>query len=173
MIKEKRFIDIRKPKTNTAIILVGGMGVDTKGFSESVFSDCHIYDDVNERSFDIDIRKRDSDNKPNIVIVDWVKDGIDFINCISWLKRMEYVPENIHLVWIKGDVENALKQNHGIHTDDVVRESYDLLVKLFADIRSGAIPLEGRFDGDVWFVDGDSDTRVKTSGVSIDTSIVS
>ena len=167
--KQITFSDVQYPKYNTAIIVVGGVGTDKQSVINKLSGEWAILNDETEKTIREEIREADPEKKPNIVITDWVEDISDFINCTFVLTyKMGYDVINIHLVWKIEDVQVAMEQkpiseDKGM-SDAVIKSSYYMIDKLCNDIIEGKLSLEKNFDGDIWYIEDDSEILIKNSG---------
>ena len=167
--KQITFSDVQYPKYNTAIIVVGGVGTDKQSVIDKLSGDWAILNDETEKTIREEIRKADPEKKPNIVITDWVEDVSDFINCTFVLTHIKgYEVIDIHLVWKIEDVQVAMEQKpiseDKSMSDALIKSSYYMIDKLCNDINEGILSLDQKFDGDIWYIEDDSEILIKRSG---------
>lgn len=164
MENKNRFSEKEYSKYNNAIIVVGGEFADKEYVSDTMNNEWLVMRSSNEYIIRKNMQVVDPKRKPNIIIMDWVKDGIGFINATFWLTEMQgYKIENVNLVWKKEGQDDLRRKD----PDAEVRESYTRIDKLFRDITIGTIKLSEKMDGEVWIVGDVDDIKIKDKGEPI------
>jgi len=114
------------------------------------------------------------DNKPNIIDIDEVEDGIDFYNLVFRIKNYKYDKKNIHIVWVIEDFEDVKQRNLNSNDGRVISDT-DLEVTrqgtglLMCKFLNESLKLSEYMDGDIWLVLGEQDiVQVKKAGSPID-----
>jgi hypothetical protein len=114
------------------------------------------------------------DNKPNIIDIDEVEDGIDFYNLVFRIKNYNYDKKKIHIVWVIEDFEDVKQRNLNSNDGRVISD-IDLMVthegtaRLMLEFLNGSLNLSEYMDGDIWLVLGEDDiVQVKKAGSPID-----